>query len=97
MDHKTCVAKNSVGGKLTGISVNGIGLIFVVTFILTWNTSSVSLSIDNGIGQFLLFGVTVEDGIIIELVYHINKPIKLFSLDDIGVVTFLSFKLSTSN
>lgn len=60
------------GGKLTGIFVDCIRSVPVIVLIQARNSTNISLSIDDGVGQLLLFVVRGEDGIVIELVYNVN-------------------------
>lgn len=60
------------GGRLTGIFVDRVRSVPVIVLIQARNSTNISLSIDDGVGQLLLFVVRGEDGIVIELVYNVD-------------------------
>lgn len=60
------------GRRLTGIFVDRIRSVPVVVLIQARRSTNISLSIDDGIGQLLLFVARGEDGIVIELVYNVD-------------------------
>lgn len=60
------------GGRLTGIFVDRVRSVSVIVLIQARNSTNISLSIDDGVGQLLLFVVRREDGIVIELVYNVD-------------------------
>jgi hypothetical protein len=58
-------------GKLTGI--NGIRPVTIVVLIQARNSTDVSFTIDNRIGQLLLFAIgSGKDGIVIKLIDHVD-------------------------
>lgn len=63
--------KRGEAGKLTGVFVDRVGSVPVIVLIQARNATNISLRIDDGVGQLLLF-VVREDGIVIELVYNVD-------------------------